>query len=527
MLRLRSLACLLVVFFWTGQLGAQQYSFINFTNEDGLPQSQIRAITQDSLGFLWIATLGGVSRYDGYTFDNYSILDGMLGNQVYSLAVDEEGMVWMGLTGGLSVFNGDKITSYRFNEEHRTSICHYLYADQDTLWIVTCNGGVIKYYQGEYTYLTDIKGLDKLDVQSVIRNNRGKLLFATKSGVFVLENNSLRAFKSPELDIYIKDIIEVDGVLWFGSKWNGLFNSRSESLIIPYQDDNGIYDLVSRNKDEIWIASINGISKWDGADFVKYDKDNGLSFDNVRCLFVDRENILWIGTNGGGLFKFSGELITTTTIKDGLSSNAIMSIIEDDQKNMVVGTYDRGLNIILKDSVDFIEEEHGLAGYRIWSLEKQDGENLWVASSGGLSKVTGKDIINYSRSNGLLDNKITSLYMDNVHNELWIGSANGYTLLKGEKFLRYDEESGFPGKRVRKIKKDDQGHIWFGCINGLVEFDGLSYRMYTILDGLPSNTVYCVEFEEKIGLERVRGWANLTGSAGKNNRRFYNYIFIK
>ncbi len=496
MFKLRSLACLLVVFVWAGQLGAQQYSFINFTNEDGLPQSQVRAITQDSLGFLWIATLGGISRYDGYTFENFSVLDGMLGNQVNSLAIDKYGMVWMGLSGGLSVFDGDKITSFKFNEGDRTSIASNLYADQDTLWIVTSKGALIKFNQGEYTNLIDIEGLDALDVQSVIRTIKGDLLLGTKSGVFVLENNLLRALKSPLRGIYIKDIIEVEGVLWFGSKWNGLFNSENDSLIQSYEDDNGIYDIVNRSKGEIWVASNTGISKWNGADFVKYDNDNGLGFDNVRCLFVDRENILWIGTNGGGLFKFSGELITTTTTKDGMSSNAVMSIIEDDQKNIVIGTYDRGLNVLLKDTVVYIEEEDGLAGYRIWSLEKKDGENLWVASSGGLSKVTDKKIINYSRANGLLDNKITSLYMDNIQNELWIGSSGGYTLLKDEKFLRFDEEIGFLGKRVRKIIKDDQDRIWFGCINGLIEFDGLSYKMYTNLDGLPSNTVYCIEFEE-------------------------------
>lgn len=495
MIRLRSLACFLVVFFWTGQLGAQQYSFINFTNEDGLPQSQVRAITQDSLGFLWIATLGGVSRYDGYTFENYSILDGLLGNQVSSLAVDKNGLVWMGLSGGLNVFDGDTITSFKFNDANRTTIASNIFADQDTLWIVTNSGDLIKFYQHEYTYLSNIEGLDTLHVESVIRNTDGKLLLATRNGVFILENNLVRVLKSPSLEMFIKDIIEMDGVLWFGSRRDGLFNSENESLIQSYPNGNGINDIVGRSKNEIWIANTTGISKWDGTSFVNFDKDNGLTFDNVKCLFVDRENILWIGTNGGGLFKFSGELITTTTTRDGMSSNAVMSIIEDDQNNMIIGTYDRGLNVLSKDTILFIDEEQGLAGNRIWSLETQSGRNLWVASSDGLTNVTDKKIINYSTSDGLLNYKNISLYMDNVQNELWIGSSSGYTLLKDERFLRFDEEKGFPGKRVRKIKKDEQGHMWFGCINGLIEYDGISYKTYTILDGLPSNTVYCMDFD--------------------------------
>jgi len=495
MFKSRAITILTLVLLTTSTVFAQQYSFINYSTEEGLPQSQVRAITQDSLGFLWIATLGGVSRFDGYTFENFSVLDGLLGNQVASLVIDNDGLVWMGLNGGLSVFNGNKITSFKFNEVNNTTIASNLYADQDTLWIVTNKGKLIKFYQDEYIYLKDIEGLNTLNVQAVIRDARGQLLLATGSGVYTLENSIVKALEYPELKVDIMKLIDADGAFWFGSWRNGIFKLENNTLNNYYLNNRGVYDMVIRNNTEIWLANNNGISKWDGTNFMKFNKDNGLVFDNVRCLFVDRENILWIGTNGGGLFKFSGELITTTTTKDGLNSNAVMAIIGNDENNMVVGTYGRGLNVVLKDTVVYIEEEQGLAENRIWSLEKQNKDILWVGSSRGISKITNKNIINYTRSDGLLDNKITSLYMDNDLNELWIGSSGGYTLLKDGSFLRFNEKNGFPGKRIRKIKKDKQGHIWFGCINGLIEFDGFNYKTYTILDGLPSNTVYCMEFE--------------------------------
>ncbi len=55
---------------------AQQYNFINYSIEDGLVQSQIRAINQDSDGYLWIGTLGGLSKFDGINFENFSTNDG-------------------------------------------------------------------------------------------------------------------------------------------------------------------------------------------------------------------------------------------------------------------------------------------------------------------------------------------------------------------------------------------------------------------------------------------------------------------
>lgn len=495
MLKLRNLVCLLVVFFLTGQLGAQQYSFINYTNEDGLPQSQVRAITQDSLGFLWIATLGGVSRFDGYTFENFSVQDGMLGNQVSSLAVDKDGMVWMGLKGGISVFDGDSITSYKFDKEHSSSIASNLYADQDTLWVVTNKRKLIKFYHNKYIYLSDYESIDTLVIQSVIRNTKGKLLVSTQSGAFIFENGIVKSLGFPELKIDITEIIEADGALWFSSWRNGLFKMENDSLKYFYRDNQRVNDMVISKDSKVWTASNNGITKWDGSEFLVFNKENGLSFDIVKCLFVDRENILWVGTNGGGLFKFAGELITTTTTKDGLSSNIVMSIIKDDQNNMVVGTYDRGLNVLLNDTIIFIEEEQGLVSNRCWSIEKQKEGVLWIGTSGGLSMIRDEEIINYSNSNGLLNKKITALYMDNEHSELWIGSSDGYTLYKDKRFLRFDKKNGFPGKRVRNIKKDKDGHIWFGCINGLFEYDGDSYKKYSTLDNLPGNTVYCLEFD--------------------------------
>jgi ligand-binding sensor domain-containing protein len=495
MLKLRSLTGLLVVLFWTSQLGAQQYSFINYNNDDGLPQSQVRSITQDSLGYLWIATLGGVSRFDGYTFENFSVLDGLLGNQVYSLSVDKDGMVWMGLVGGISVFDGNSISSFRFDESEQLQVAVKLIADQDTLWIVTDRGKLFKFYNNSFYNLSMDKNIDDLSIQSVIRTAKGELLIASKSGVYILENNLLKTYRPPELEIYTKDIIEVDSVLWFGSRWNGLFKEERDSIAHHYYKGIRINDIVSRGKGEIWIASGTGISKWNGVNFINFNRDNGLFFDNVRCLFVDRENVLWIGTNGGGLFKFSGGLITTMTIADGMNSNLVMSIVEDDKKDLIVGTYDKGLNVLLKDTIYFIEEEQGLISNRIWSMESQNGGILWIASSGGLSKITDKEIINYNISDGLINNKTTSLYMDNDLNELWVGSLDGYVLLKDGRFIAFNGENGFPGKRVRKIQKDNQGHVWFGCINGLIEFDGLSYKIYTIIDGLPSNSVYCLEFD--------------------------------
>jgi len=84
----------------------QQYNFIKYNIEDGLAQSQIQAICQDKDGYVWIGTLGGLSKFDGINFENFSTDDGLLNNQIDAVYNDSKGRIWLGTQGGVTVYNG-------------------------------------------------------------------------------------------------------------------------------------------------------------------------------------------------------------------------------------------------------------------------------------------------------------------------------------------------------------------------------------------------------------------------------------
>jgi len=96
---------------------SQQYNFISYSVEEGLAQSQIRAICQDEDGYLWIGTLGGISKFDGLNFENFSTDDGLLNNQINSIFNDSKGNVWIGSRGGVSVYDGNTFKNYKFKNE--------------------------------------------------------------------------------------------------------------------------------------------------------------------------------------------------------------------------------------------------------------------------------------------------------------------------------------------------------------------------------------------------------------------------
>jgi ligand-binding sensor domain-containing protein len=87
----------------------QQFSLRQYTAIDGLPQSQVNAILEDSYGYLWIGTSGGgLARFDGKEFKVYSTLDGLLSNVVTSLFIDSKQNIWAVHPRGLSRFDSAK-----------------------------------------------------------------------------------------------------------------------------------------------------------------------------------------------------------------------------------------------------------------------------------------------------------------------------------------------------------------------------------------------------------------------------------
>src|SRR5690606_6313260 len=80
---------------------AQSYAFFNLGIENGLIQSQAQAMVQDSLGQIWIGTLGGLSCYDGEKVKSYTERDGLSNNAINSLALDKENNLWVAGPGGL------------------------------------------------------------------------------------------------------------------------------------------------------------------------------------------------------------------------------------------------------------------------------------------------------------------------------------------------------------------------------------------------------------------------------------------
>ena len=93
--------CFLFFLLTIKHINSQEYSFIPYSVEDGLSQTQVHSMCSDDLGNLWIATGGGVSKFDGKSFTNYSKENGLSDNSSVEL-INQDGFIWIATKKGIS-----------------------------------------------------------------------------------------------------------------------------------------------------------------------------------------------------------------------------------------------------------------------------------------------------------------------------------------------------------------------------------------------------------------------------------------
>jgi ligand-binding sensor domain-containing protein len=191
--------------------------------------------------------------------------------------------------------------------------------------------------------------------------------------------------------------------------------------------NNTINSIIQTQSGCIWIGTPAGLVRFDGVQFKTYTRWNTpiLSNDNVRCLYEDKNQTLWIGTEGGGLFSHKQSVWKEYNKKNGLSNDHITAIISD------------------------------------------FSDNLWIGTEYGLNRIDSKGIAIFTTHNGLYDNIILSLDIDPWGN-VWAGTLRGGLAqwIKGT-FRIYDFDDGLKNVSVRALYSDPIGNTWIGTFEGL------------------------------------------------------------
>jgi len=541
---LKALILLLVFSIFPAVLFSQDSSirFGSLTTQQGLSQSTVNDILQDSRGFLWFATNDGLNRYDGYSFTVYrSDSDDpstISSNMITSILEDQEGNIWVGTNGGgLNRFNRNSETFQRFYadpESDNSLSSNYitaLYQDFTGVILIGTESGLSIYepankrfskYESDEVASID---LSKSHITDVLKDNSGMIWFGTqRSGIYRFDRfeHTFTHFGSRNgsglTDDWIVTLFrDRDNTIWAGTQNGGLHKLSDDGKSFrafkrkdnsnSSVSDNWILSIYEDLYGTFWIGTMNGLAIFDREteSYREIDNGNSLLLTNfsITSLFEDKSGVLWIGTKDGGLNKF---VRTTESFRvfrhepgssRSISENNVWSIIEDRNQNIWIGTHGGGLNKIDAKTSEVTQFHHNpSAGTSISDnfinalLEDRNGE-IWVGTINGLDRIEPESVnIESFRhdpldENSLSGNIITSLYQDR-NDIIWIGTLNnGLTAYEPEsgqfRQFRHDpsDPDGISHNRVWTMFEDKQGNFWVGTHGvGLNRYDRVREKFY-------------------------------------------------
>ncbi len=252
-----------------------------------------------------------------------------------------------------------------------------------------------------------------------------------------------------------------------------------------------VRSIVEDDDKVLWIGSAGGgIISYDGQLIEQYTKEQGLPDDDIYHLIRDSKGRLWSGSFIGDVTCFDGKYFTTYSFDQGLRSSKIISLYEDKAGNIWIGT-DRYMVIFDGSKFRFFTKEDGLPDNVILSvLESKDGTFWFTSRQNGIASLKDNKITYYNSKTGLQSDFVLSCLEDNKGNMWFTTLLGGVSKFDGSNFITYSEKQGLGNTTVLDAVEDINGNLWFATFgSGVTKFDGEAFQYYTEELGLLDNYI--------------------------------------
>jgi ligand-binding sensor domain-containing protein/signal transduction histidine kinase len=509
-----------------------QYIHDRWESDRGFPGGSVHAITQSRDGYLWIAADKGLVRFDGLVFQLFQRPGLTIGQDqtVLAIAPDPSGGLWAQLRNAMLA----RFHQGRFQDPLPSALNEI--GPAVTAMSPTATGAI--------------------------------LLSVLYHGVIRYQDGQAQTIVSQRLmpsSFVIAIAQTADGDIWLGTRDSGLLRLHGGHLtIVRGLPDQKINALVAGERNELWIGTDDGVSRWNGVEVTHEGVPESLAHVGALAMIRDQDGNLWIGTTSGELLRVNRYGVASLDERDRARRGAVTTVFEDRDGNVWMGT-NRGIERLRDGVFATFSTAQGLpAG--TYGPVFVDGDRTWIAPlAGGLYSIAGgqriepvsvaglaNDVV-YSISGGGGDvwlarqrggltqlvqtsggavtartfRKADGLAQDNVYavhrardGAVWAGTLSaGLSRLKDGRFTTFTTEDGLASNTVNAIAEAGDGGVWLATPNGVNHQQGTGWRKLATSDGLPSNDVNTL-FEDSArnmwigtaaGLALARGGRVLAG----------------
>ena len=534
----------------TTTLYAVEYFTRTWTTDDGLPHNSTSRVMQDTAGFMWFATVGGLTRFDGREFRKIPIASQseLLGFNIRGLAEERPGTLLVIPTSGELLRLVGSATSV-----HPATLALVAVGEKPADLFVERSGAVwIGTYEGRLLRWQSDGATKWFGRDQVLVTRSKKFTFASdeagrtwiaSDGLFVFRDGDLQRYEAgPNEPILIAP--GKDGSIWVCTATR--LSQLKRGRLLPVCDDvpwknefNAIRQVFEDSLGNVWIASSrHGLFRFaDG-------RVDPIATPHSLASFVteDREGNLWAATDSG-VVQLREKAFQLFNVATGLRQESVSAVCEDARGRVWLANRAGGLavmgpgdlrpqspawpdasvfaNVVCADARDRLWFGGGRDGLRRVKLDaaepperlREPAANLhllFAAKNGDVWFSAGDDQLGYYRDDRLrifgaadgFSAQTIRAAAEDAKGNIWLGGL-GSSLLRwdGVHFQDFDSAMGLPRRPIHSLSLDAGGLLWICTAGGLVVKDGERFRVLTQADGLADDIL-----QQMIEDDQGRAW---------------------
>lgn len=477
------------------------YALREWHAKDGLPSEEVRRIGQDEAGFLWLATMGGLVRFDGTQFLPVLSAGQEIRPAPAFVAMTRTarfGVVVAPYQGGVAAYSSgayhllvpaDTIAGRRVFE---------LFTENaDTFWVALEDGTLLRHSAGATRQFEPVTGSVALNKPSLTLDRDGQLWVTRGSFLARFVDDKLVPLALDFTGSPLRAIASRNGGLWVVTRdrvhrFDG--TKLDAGIAIPaLLGAHYIQDLWEDRTGALWIAT-----RSKGAHIIADGRLTPVrtSHEDVYAILEDVEGNIWLGTNGGGLNRLR---LRTTRFYDtsvGLVGNYSYTVCEDPAGAMWLANRDGGVAKVVGGTVEVLARRSGWPSFSALAAVPDPRGGVWVASGLGFYRIHADDRLERKKPRTGPDPLVRAMFT--AHNgDVWFSDdANRIGRIRGgEQFEYLDARAGFGGRQVGAVGEDGDGTIWVGTADGRVyRFDGTRFHLVALPFPAPIaavQTIHC------------------------------------
>lgn len=480
-----------------------QYIYRQWGTKEGLAGQFVWRVLKGSQGYLWLATENGLSRFDGVSFTNFDSTthDAFRVNDLRDLSQAADDSLWIATYGGgVLRYHDGRFSRFGVGAGLNSEVVYSVVAARDGVVWAGTDQGVCRWSGGEsFQCFDEADGVANSRYYRLVESDQGEIYAATLgNGALRFDEQGVWPIREGLLDdkSIVSGLSNVPGLgVTLAVNRSKAFTFDGDSVVpfeLPNAAGNGtVYHVAPGIDDSLWLALERGgiLKMVDGkasASIPAFDELNVLHF------VVDADDAVWLATDGGLHYRGTGSV--TAFAGDNLLSPRSFVLAADTAGGLWVGAENDGLAYKGADGrITFWTSEDGLPGNTVSSLAITPNGGVWVGTFGAGVVLFERNQFGtpITVEEGLADNVILSLHVDS-RSHLWVGTGAGlHRVEDGVVVDRLSTQQGLPSDIVRHINEDSEGRLWLSTQGGVAVYniaDDTIEEVYTDADGL-SNSI--------------------------------------